>query len=1064
MSFWTHLLRLSFALCWLFALTHAPSAVAAIEDLSTQSVHETINITSPHKKNIHKVPTSLSTALSTAVERQEEAVVLSPHPLPPDVLEAIFPSSTSEDVHTDDEDYAYVEPISPNQLSSEEIESVFPGAAEREAEISLDSSSVKQTEVLSPHPLLPEEIEFVFPGAVEREVESLQYTASIEHTEAISSQTDDLTDQSLNEEVAAVTDNQNTATSNLEESSGYREESTSRQPFEHLETTVSSPIVDSSVLAENSEVSQEETGVQLEEIAVASVDRQASPDETSFSRQQLSKPEAVRPIYKVVRSQASEVVQQESTLPVEHLSREYLINDEIASAPLTSANTVVESDRLIYSPDSASTPKEEVTGKIEIEITESEVEILIAEENDDLLSSTVSRADSSSTPEEEVTGKIEIEITESEVKTPTITDIAEEDSVSYAELPRSLSLGSLPAASTQFRFNGQPLSHLTNIDVETNYRFSNDINPVSLLRGSISLNNSIERSVSADRLLTIEHNGTYFQSETVTQSRRISVERETPEVINGFGIQLSLTGACIDDQIITQERCSYTPAISTLEVDDILDFRHMGRLRLEGEVEEVVTQESLDAIAQPGFQRGANGQVIGLDLLFPNTGTRLSASASANINRTETRDIAPTLTLARRRQVVQMNDQEATLGVTMRGNTWVEGDDSNWLSALLQVASVLLPDASPDLEATNQPANTQVNKNLLLAANNARIPFQGLTLYHSGTSRAATPDQQTAPENLPSANFAGIWLGLSPIRTYKIETQTIAQPVGPMRLVASSSAEGGGDDNETRLQFVSSVNGREFSAEELRDTYIQIYQDFYETNVQTTRIENYTEQTEYKPHISFTGNTTSASSALNYYAGAIVEDKLNLYVGLDFTAAPRNGLSYKLGSIFYTQPDRDYYSQLSASVSKRMPLASNASLSLSGGFNWALDRSNQIGDIEVNSRSSTVYLNATASMNRFSVGAKGTVGGILPSSTRSSLRLQGSVALARSWSLSGFVMPFSNSDSYTRYGTSLSWRTAGGRGPLLRLDWTNNRYGYGRDAVGRELSSNENSFLFTVEL
>ncbi|MEO0805432.1 MAG: hypothetical protein AAFY33_03910 [Cyanobacteria bacterium J06643_4] len=658
------------------------------------------------------------------------------------------------------------------------------------------------------------------------------------------------------------------------------------------------------------------------------------------------------------------------------------------------------------------------------------------------------------------------EIENAENNTNELSDISVEVEAPEAipdAIPDAIPLESLAPSSTQFQFNGQPLNHLTDLEVEAGYRSGSDVNSAALLRGTISLGNSLQRSVTDDQRLTIEHNGTYFQSETVTQSRTVSVTKTVPIAIDGFSIQLSLTAACLNPQETPEEHCTYTPALRTSEADDILDFRQVGRLQTEGMVGDVVMAESLDAIAQPGFQRGTNGQAIGLDLLFPNTGSRLVESPSTDftINRTETSSIVPIFTLARRRQIVQLNDQAAALGITMRGNSVVVGDDSNLLNVLLQVAAELLPDVVPQVAATHRPANTQVNRNLLLAANNVRLPQRGLTLYHGGISRAASVSEEALPNEVPAANFWGVWLGFSPVNTYHISTRSQDQVLGTLRLISTTGTEGRADGND-HLQFLSSVNGDEFIADNLSDTYVQIYQSFYETTGQTTEIERYTERTAYHPHIRVTGNTTAADAAFNYYVGAIIHNRFNLYAGLDYTATDSQGMTYELGGIFYTQPDRDYYSQLSGSITQQILLSEQASLSLSGGFNWALDRSNQIGDVEVNSRSSAVYLRANAQLNRLSLGASGTLGGILPNAAQNSLRLESSIAISDALTLSGFMMPFSESSSYARYGTSLNWRMGGG--PVLKLGWRNHRYGYGHDAFGRELSSDEDLLTFTLEL
>ena len=1015
MSLWVHLLRVSHALCWLLALTYSQPAVATLEGgINVQAAHTPVDIETSAPKNITKVPASLADVLNAAAERSNsDSITLSPHPLPPDILEAIFPALTSKPVYADSSSYTSdesIEVLSPHQLSPEELEAIFPGATEDKTEHRQSGLPTGSVEALSPHQLSPEELEAIFPGATENKTKHRQSSLPTGSVEALSPH------QLSPEELKAVFPNYQADSSQADEG----KEDTDALPHHRA-------------LQESETASYKAVDLQTKDNQEA-----LRCKEALSSYQQLSNElEAAIPQCTVVRSQFAG---SETVFQTEILSAAYRSNSELK----TTDSSMDEFDQHDYLTDDSL-----ITGAIEIEITESDV-------TPDRFTPTVRLAGNPV----ETTGAIEIEIAESD----TAIDASQDSESSPIAQRQSLPLETFSAGSTQFRFNGQPLNHLTKIDVETSYQLSNDITPVSLLRGSVSLANSLQRSVTEDQRLTVEHNGTYFQAEAITQSRTIAVEVTSPEIISGFGIQTSLTGACIENQTISEQRCSYTPALSTAEIDDILDLRQMGLLRIEGEPGEVVTPESLEAIAQPGFQRGANGEVIGLDLLFPNTGTRLSAASSPTVDRTEIRDIAPMFTLARRRQIVQMNDREAALGVTMRGNTWVAGDDNNLLSVLLQAVSALLPDARPNVEATHQPANTQVNKNLLLAANNARIPQQSLTLYHSGISRAVSPDEQATVEDIAPANFLGVWLGFSPVRTYKIDTQRTSQLLGSTRLIASAGAEGGGDDTNTRLQFSSSRNEILVASENLRDAYIQIYQDFYETDSQTTVTESYTEQTDYKPHVSFTGNKTTANSVLNYYAGAIAANNLNLYAGLDFTGASPQGWSYELGSIFYTQPDRDYYSQLSGRVSKLVPLASNAALSLSSGFNWALDRSNQIGDVEVNSRSSAVYLNANASIARFSFGARGTIGGILPNSTRDSLQLNAAVALRRNLSFSAFITPLASSSSYARYGASLSWQTPGSRGSLLKLNWTNNRYGYGRDAIGRDLSSNEDVFLFGVEL
>lgn len=636
----------------------------------------------------------------------------------------------------------------------------------------------------------------------------------------------------------------------------------------------------------------------------------------------------------------------------------------------------------------------------------------------------------------------------------------------YEIPPHPLAPENLSPSGTQFQLNRQSLNHLSNVEIQTGYQSSNDINSASHLQGTVSLESRLQRSVTADRKITVEHKGTYFQSETITQSREVAVARRLPQTLSGFGIQLSMTGTCLFQNTTVQERCSYLPSLSTVDSENISDLTEAGRLQIDGEVGEVVTPESLSAIARPGFQRGENGQAVGIDISFPNTGTSPGNQFSNNttVDRRETSEIAPTFTLARRRQIVQMNDREAALGVTVRGNTWIVGDDNSLLNGLVQAGAALLPDATPRLAGSQNPANAQVNRNLFLAANNIRLPRDSFTLYHGGLGKATSIEAGMRPQDMPPARFSGVWLGLSPVKDYDIINRATSATLGPTRVTRTVGAEGKGGEG-ANLRLDAFVNGRDFTTENLQDTYIQIYQSIYETDAESINLENYTEKTTYYPHLSFTGNRTSFDNVFNYYAGVIVEDDLNAYAGVDYTAFSTNGLTYNAGGVVYTQPDRDYYSQIKGSISKRFQLSRRATISLASGFNWALDRSDQIGDVEVNSRSSVVYMKAIAQLGKFSLEASGNVGGILPNSARDSVRIQAAVALNKAIALSGFITPLSKSSSYARYGASLSWQVAASsNSPTLNAGWTNNRYGFGTDSFDNDVFTDENLFVLSLQL
>lgn len=93
-------------------------------------------------------------------------------------------------------------------------------------------------------------------------------------------------------------------------------------------------------------------------------------------------------------------------------------------------------------------------------------------------------------------------------------------------------------------------------------------------------------------------------------------------------------------------------------------------------------------------------------------------------------------TLSRVRQVVKANDTEAVLGRTIRGFTLFFDDENSEVNTAIQAGAQFLPDVIPDLKGSENPANTTINRNLFLAANNTRLPRSSFTIYSAGIGRA----------------------------------------------------------------------------------------------------------------------------------------------------------------------------------------------------------------------------------------------------------------------------------------------------------------------------------------
>ena len=236
----------------------------------------------------------------------------------------------------------------------------------------------------------------------------------------------------------------------------------------------------------------------------------------------------------------------------------------------------------------------------------------------------------------------------------------------------------------------------------------------------------------------------------------------------------SLTAPCVGQPDSATEQCTYTPGLITDRNSIDPQFLVPTRIDQTADVFEVVTPESLAVIGLPGFQTGANGQQIGLDLYFPNAGALPgnTQGSRTNIERRETIEDTPALTISRVRQIIKANDSEAVIARTIHGWTGILDDDNTGFNSLWQLGAYLLPDINPQLDGGVNPVNPNINKNLFLAANNARTPLNSFTVYHAGIGRSPTPlVPPTDFRDLPTVNYNSIWVGLSPIteRNFSVE-------------------------------------------------------------------------------------------------------------------------------------------------------------------------------------------------------------------------------------------------------------------------------------------------------
>lgn len=190
-----------------------------------------------------------------------------------------------------------------------------------------------------------------------------------------------------------------------------------------------------------------------------------------------------------------------------------------------------------------------------------------------------------------------------------------------------------------------------------------------------------------------------------------------------------------------------------------------------------------------------------------------------------------------------------------------------------------------------------------------------------------------------------------------------------------------------------------------------------------------------------TGNTTKA------------------YLGGDVTKQTVDGWTYSAGAIGYLNPDRDYYSQLLASLAKKVSLGKNTNLVLSSSINYALDRETRIGKSVVISPASSLTVGARANVGPVSFGLVNYFGNILPDSIDNTLLTDLTIKFSNRFSLSGYYTPINESSSRSNYGAKAEYKLGDqNNSPTLAVSWTNNEYYLDQNATGKRFNTTDNVF------
>jgi hypothetical protein len=635
--------------------------------------------------------------------------------------------------------------------------------------------------------------------------------------------------------------------------------------------------------------------------------------------------------------------------------------------------------------------------------------------------------------------------------------------------PKILPSDRVRPSTTNWIFNGTPVNHFSSQELTFGNESGSNRNSTQSVNGVINLAGKTTEQTDRNGVYSLDYRGTFGQIQTLRQSRQVTTDVTQPSTMIGFRERLTLTGDCTLPNTPATSQCSYLPGLVTDRTS--LDANQQPtRINQPSQFGDVVTPASLAAMRQPGFQPGAEGQILGTDLYFPNAGIQAGNGQSTTTiaSRREEIQQTPAIALGRIHQTIVVNDREAAIGRTIRGNAYIQGDRNLAISAGLQLATEALPEAIPTLPAATSTRSPTINRNLFKAPDLARIPENSFSLYHYGIARAThAANLVTTLTQIPPATYQGWWIGLSPVIARTQATRSTIQLTGAQQIVNDVGQEGGIGDN---VNIQSRVNGISFDARQLQNVYQQAYITVYNQDVTLFTNSKLTETTHYSPHFSYTGNITNSDAIFRYYAGGLVQtasginiDRVNAYAGLDYTKITDHGLTYGLGGMMYTSPDPEYHSYAIGSISQKLTLSPKHSLTLSGNINYIADGQVTIDRTLFQSANSSISLGAIANLDRISLGISQAFASPLPNSTQTTLATSLAVKLTDNLSISGYWTPINQNPIRSPYGISANLRLGNQpNSPSLTLGWSHNTTEFGRDSLDRSIQQHDR--LFTVIL
>ncbi|MEI6798721.1 MAG: hypothetical protein WCO04_05830 [Pseudomonadota bacterium] len=473
-----------------------------------------------------------------------------------------------------------------------------------------------------------------------------------------------------------------------------------------------------------------------------------------------------------------------------------------------------------------------------------------------------------------------------------------------------------------------------------------DLNIQSSTRGNTVFGNELNLIFGRDaKQMAVEHKtGATFESRqsawvvqlrAVDRAKTVTTNRDVGGTLLGFKLDFSLTGRCFLPGSPPDGYCTYTPGMATVPAGVNPDTLVPNVFQFETQFGEEIPQAVHDSLKADGFQRGEDvpgAALVGIHLDMQNSGFEIAQDpATSAANRSTDTQRRQVLSIAKIDQTISSNSREAAAARTTRAFVALDHDEWTTDAFLMQFLAPFLPAATSHVAQTDGGPNTAISNNLFIALNNAREPANSFTIFQTGRAQVThgSAPARSAAET-PVANYFGMWMGLSPVRSRTVTTVEQYIPVGErVSLSDPIFRQGGGDIpfsdiiaaqfylHDSVDQSISQVNFLNID-----DIFVQVGLDV--TTQQAIRRMKTTDTSQFRlvPHLAIDGNRTGGERVLSYYAGTIFGDEPNAYVGADLILQTQNGWNAFARLNLYSAPDQDYFSQAQVRVSRTLALGS----------------------------------------------------------------------------------------------------------------------------------------------